>query len=476
MAITIKNGSGTDVDYVRTSFVMEDAVTQRGTLTFQHIGTTRPLDWGEDVFVYDGATKIWGGTVEKYDEVDITVGETTTLRWTYRCVDFSELASRRIVIGLPTSLTAGAAATSIVSNYLTLEGVTAGTIEDGALLDFISWNYIPAEMALDELAEISGFYWNIDKDKALHFRSISSNAAAWDISNSSRPYRNIRFSESRSNFATRVYLRAGSQVGDNNITETQYGDGAKRAFAVGNEIGETPTVEVDTGGGFASQTVGVNGVGTSSQWYYNIGTNVIVQDSGETLLTSTDRVKITYKARFPIIVSAVNDEAETARAAAESGSGVYEMVMDALDVTEAEEAELKAKALLDQYSSARLTVSYTTDTTGLAAGMSQLINLTEHGINAYFLLERVSAAMLDDGTLRYNVEGAATQTVAGWSYWKQKTRQDRKFVIRDNETLVVLKTPQDDMTFADAPSTATTTGSGTTVGAADAYVELIDVG
>ena len=478
MAITIKDSASADVDFVRQSFQLEDAVTQRGLLSFDHIGNSKPLEWGEEVYVYDGATKIWGGTVEGYVESDITVGETTTLRFTYRCVDFSQLTSRNLVLQTLTNTTAGAIVTGFASSLnLFNYGITAGTIEDGAKIESITFNYLPMEICLDELAELSGFFWNVDKDKKLNFQPVDSAAAPFSLTATNRPYRQIRFQENRGNFINQVFVRAGSRVDEEDIVEVQKGDGDKRAFVVSAPIGAPPTVEVNTGSGYSTQTVGVNGIGTASQWYYNTGTPVIVQDPNETVLSATDKIKVTFKGRYPIIVSATDDASVVERFNVEGyGTGVYQKVVDALDVENQEEAQQRAESVLRQYSRARLTCSYTTDTGGLVAGQSQLIDLPEHGIDARFLIEKVSASMLDDGTLRYNVQAAATQTVAGWSYWKQKTRQDRKFVVRENEVLNQLERLSDDMTLSDAEPTYNTYSGAYTVNGPDTYINGFHVG
>jgi len=477
MAITIKDSASADVDFVRQSFQLEDAVTQRGLLSFDHIGNTKPLEWGEEVYVYDGATKIWGGTVEGYVESDITVGETTTIRFTYRCVDFSQFMSRSLITNTFTNTTAGAIVSTFASALYPADfGITAGTIEDGAKIESITFNYLPIEICLDELAELSGFYWNVDKDKKLNFQPVDSAAAPFSLTATNRPYRQIRFQENRGNFINQVFVRAGSRVDEEDIVEVQKGDGEKRAFLVSAPVGAPPTVEVDTGSGYSTQTVGVNGIGADSQWYYNTGTPVIVQDPDETVLSATDKIRVTFKGRYPIIVSATDDASVVERNSVEGNLGVYQKVVDALDVESQEEAQQRAESVLRQYSRARLTCSYTTDTGGLVAGQSQLIDLPEHGIDARFLIEKVSASMLDDGTLRYNVQAAATQTVAGWSYWKQKTRQDRKFVVRENEVLNQLERLADDLTLADAEPTYNTYSGAYTVNGPDTYINGFHVG
>ena len=503
MAIAIKNQAGADVDFVKESFRFEDAVTQRGTLSFQQIGSSPSCAWGEDVFVWDDggtplvlsgggnlelsgggnlelaqATTYWGGTVESISETDITVGETTTIRFTYRCIDFSEFAGRLLLTDQTANETAGAWVAGTVAGPLGLAayGVTAGDIDDGAYIDYMPWNYVTHELAFDELAEISGFFWNIDKDKRLNFRAVDAAPAPFSITSTNRPYKSIEFSTVRGSYRNQVLVRAGTTNNTTDTVEVQLGDGNKRAFVVGAQIGDTPTVEVDTGGGYSTQTVGVDGIGTASQWYYNTGGNVVVQDPGETVLSATDKVRITYKARYPIIVSATNDEEVVSRTAAESSSyAIYQSVVDATDIDNAEAAELKAQSILAQYSQPRITCRYTTDQVNLEAGQTQYINLPEHGINANFLIERIGASLRHDGQLSFDVTAAATQTVAGWSYWKQKTRQDRKFVVRDNEVLRLLNSQQDNTTASDAATGTTYTGA-YTVNGADTYIDGFHVG
>ena len=502
MAIAIKNQAGTDIDFVKESFRYEDAVTQRGTLSFQEIGTSPSCTWGEDVFVYDDGgfplqlagggnlelsgggtlelsqeTRYWGGTVESISETDITIGELTTIRFTYRCIDFSEIAGRQIIADATAAQTAGSWISSSVSSPgLSGYGITAGDIDDGAYIEYMPWNYVSYELIFDELAEISGFFWNIDKDKKLNFRSVEAAPAPFAITSSNRPYKSIEFSTVRGSFRNVVFLRAGTSTNEVEDVEIERGDGDKRTFVVGAEIGATPTIEVDRGSGYVTQTVGVNGIGTVSDWYYNSGSPVITQDSAGTVLSSTDKIKITYKARFPILVNAVSDESISERAAIESGLGQYVSVVDATDVDNADAAELKAQSILNQYSQPRITCRYTTDQVNLEAGQTQHINLPEHGIDANFLIERIGASLRHDGQLSFDVTAAATQTVAGWSYWKQKTRQDRKFVVRDNEVLRLLNKEADAVTISDSAAGATTTASGFLVGAATAIIGLVDVG
>jgi len=501
MAILIVDESNADIDYVRKSLTIQDAVTGRGTLTFTHIGTSAPLDWGQDVFVRDvtdedlefvgggiitlvgggaldlsGYSLIWAGTTESVQETDITVGSADQIAYRYTCIDFSQLAARQIVIATYTSTTAGAIVTALAGDaFMTNLGVSVGTIETGATIESITFNYLTLESCLDELTEMSGFHWDIDKDKKLNFRAVDSVAAAFDLTASNKPYESITFSRSRGAMVNDVYIRAGNQVSSDTTVEVQLGDGNRRAFALPTELSGEPTIEIDIGAGYVSQTVGVNGVDSGVNWYYNIGRSTIVQSTSDTVLGSTDKVRATYFARFPLIVRATDAASIASRASVETGAGVYQRVIDATDVESADDARLRADSALSQYANGRLQMTYTTTTGGLEAGQSQFVNLSAHNVSTRFLIEQINISMLENGTLRYSITAAANQTVASMSFWKQKSRQDRKFVVRDNEIVDLLRTLADDITLSDAP-TATTYAGAYTVNGLNTYANLFHVG
>ena len=128
----------------------------------------------------------------------------TTLLFTYRCVDFSQIASKRLVSRSFTERTAGYIVRSFIIEQdgnpaypLDDEGITAGTIQDGQTIESIAFNWVSAESCLDELAELTGYHWWIDYDKNLHFCARDATTSAFNITDASRPYVNIRFSRSR---------------------------------------------------------------------------------------------------------------------------------------------------------------------------------------------------------------------------------------------------------------------------------------
>ena len=502
MAVIILNSDQlTEVNYIRESLSYEDSINARGIVSFSVRGSTPPLAIGEDLFVKEASTEaleligggdldligggtlsiigkkyFWGGTVEGYDESDMTVGGITTLFFTYRCVDFSQIASKRLVSRSFTERTAGYIARSFIIEQdgnpaypLDDEGITAGTIQDGPTIASIVFNWVSAESCLDELAEITGFHWWIDYDKKLHFCARDAATSAFNITDASAPFLSITFKRSRTQLRTVQYVRAAFELGDSRA-EVQLGDGNKRAFLAELSVATVPTIEVDTGSGYSTKTVGLAGAITGKEWYYNIGSKVFSQDTTETVLSSTDKVKITYQPRFPLIASSVNSDLETDRAAIESGSGRYEHMFDAPEMETRAEAVNKAVALLSRYGNLQETVQYTTDVPGLLSGTLQTITLAAHGVDAQYLIERITGTIKDNGIFRYTVQASATQAYGGWTqYFKARTRQDRKFVLRENETVLNLREVKDTMTIQATPST-TSYASGYAVNGVNTYI------
>lgn len=500
MSVTLVNSAGTEINYRAGSLSFDDTVNKRGTMSFaavvnryielvgggylelitgeivEAVGHTVPIEVGADIFVKLDGTTIWGGTVEEYTETDLTEGAVTHNVFQYRCIDFDEIAGRRLVAEAYTAQTAGAIVEDIRATYLDGYGVTAGDIADGPTIQAISFNYVTAESALNELATITGYAWCIDENKALCFEARDTAFAAWDITANNKPYRNLRITKNRSKYRNTQFMRAGYDV-TGALTETQNGDGTRRTFVLEYEVGaDDLAVRTDTGAGLTARTVGILGVDTGKDWYYSIGSNVVSQDSGGTLLTSAHTLEVSYKGRFPIIVKAEDQAAIAERVAAEVGPGIYESVLDDTTINDDDAALDKALGLLARHSMIPVTVTYETDAAGLRGGTLQTITLSDHGLSGQYLIESVNGRVRENGDLVYSVKALSGQAVGGWAaFFRSLVEQGRDFVIRDNEVLIILRAIADSVEVVDS-AVATTSTAFAIVGDATAIVGLIDVG
>jgi hypothetical protein len=79
------------------------------------------------------------------------------------------------------------------------------------------------------------------------------------------------------------------------FTEIKVGDGSTTSWSVANPLVAPPTSIVLNG---QSQTFGVKGVDTGKQYYYQIGSTSIDQDSSQTVLQGSDSFTIVYTGSF----------------------------------------------------------------------------------------------------------------------------------------------------------------------------------
>lgn len=498
MTYTLKDGAGVEQNHVAGSLTFDSAINRRGTCSFRvitagtsgaiaftlgdgtQVGTVASLPFavGEEVYVYDeDGALLWGGTVDTITETDFTEGSITYRALQYRCIDFDQIATRKVVAASYTDQTLAAIVSDIVTTYLADEDVTEGTIETGPVIARAVFSYLSADRVLDELAEQTGFAWWIDASKALQFRDRSAIAAPFSITAGSRPYRRPQITRSRSGYRNAQYIRAGLDLTDP-TAETFVGDGTRRTFTTSLPVGAVPTIEVDTGAGYVTKTVGVNGVDTGVAWYYNVGRTEVTQAGTETVLATTHTVRVTYRGQYPIIVRADDTGEQASRAAAEGfGTGYYEAVETTPEIDDYQLALDKALALLRRHGQIPTEITYETDESGLAAGQLQAITLPDHELSGDWLIETVKASTDPVGRLVYSVKAVSGEAVGGWQAWFRRLRAAREtYVVRENEMLIVLRQFSEVIALADAVTTSTSTSSGFTVDGADSIIGLVDVG
>jgi len=304
---------------------VEDAVGQRSVARFHATDLEGSLASvivpGATVEVRLDGSAVFGGTVDRVKRQRVAMGAAEQVL-AVDCADWHQLCDRRIVAEGYASMTAGAIVRALLAAYLAAEGVTEGAIQDGPSVAEAVFNYVPLTRALDALAVQAGFAWWIGPDKRLHFVDRATYSAPWPLE-PGRKFGNLRINAGRQGYRNRQYVRAGKDLTDPQ-TESFKGDGARRTFTTGYPIAQVPTVKVNA----ITKTVGIKGIDTGKDWYWNKGDPVITQDEGATPLTASDTLEVTYRGWYDVVVL-VTDEAEiTLRQALEGGTGWYEVTDD----------------------------------------------------------------------------------------------------------------------------------------------------
>lgn len=437
--------------FIRQSLSIKDELNARNLCSFDLIdpaGSYRP-SIGQAVTITQDATTIFGGTIDRLEEYQPE--GTSALAYSVECVDYNQLADRFMVVKEYTSQTAGAIIADIVTDHLAAEGVTSTNVDAGPTIDNIVFNYDTAAQAFDKLAELSGYSWWIDYNKNLYFKSRDSIAAPISLTDSSGNFRKLRVTRHREDYRNRQFIKAGRDI-TGSRTDQFKGDGQLQAFVLKFPVARVPAVTIDG----SSQTLGIRGVDSGKQWYWFGDDPVITQDDGGTVLTSTQTLAVTYQGFFPVLIRADDEGQQTARAAVEGGTGIYEHVREEKDLQDQDAAEQRAQGILRKYGRIPVILEFESDVDGLASGQLLPVNITAHNLSSDFLIESVTT--FDPGMrnkIRYRVRALSGESLGGWvRFFKELARQARGFIVSDNEVLIRIQVLTDGVTLADTLTTS----------------------
>lgn len=431
------------------TLAVTDTLGSRNTCTFVLEDSTishRPAI-GSEVIVMDGATRVFAGTIDDFTEADLSPEVTTGAIYTIDAVDWNQLTDRFDVAKAYTAMSLRDIVDDIVNGgslvgglTLAAEGVTmtTATVPTGPTIEAAVWNYLPVSTAFQDLADLTGYSWWIDYNKVLWFQPRAGVAAPYGLTDTSGNFRKLTVKRSRQDYRNTQILRAGTDLAASR-TDSWAGDGKSRAFPITYPVGAVPTAMKVNG---VTKTIGVLNVDTGMDWYYQIGSNTITQDSSGTLLASTDTGAITYQGQYPIIVVAQNDGEVAARAAVEGGSGVYQETEYYPNLNSNASAQQFANGLLQKFATIPVIVDWETDDDGLFSGQLIPITNTKHGLAGSYLISKVSFGdFTGTGELRYQVEAYDGQFLGGWeAFFLKMANTGKQFVIRQNEQVVYLRT------------------------------------
>ena len=446
----------------------------RGQASFSLYDITRQLHLqaGERIQITrDGAT-IFSGFVHGVSEV-IPDGQ-EDLFLDVDCVDWSALTDRHILAVKFSNpgQTLFSVVDEIIRIYSGEPGETLfdagvriqGTIEPGIKLGTLTFNYQTVKQAFDDLAELTGTFWYIDHNKTLWFRSNLKLFAPFDLDDSTfKRYRRLKVERGLDRYRNVQYLRAGRDVSDSRV-ERFKGDGETKSFTLALPVAETPTIQVDTGGGPVTKTVGIQQKDNDRDWYYNVDENTISQDSNGTVLTSSHTLIVTYRGFFRIVLKGRNEAEIAKRRGIEGGVGVYVQVEEDEKINDDDLAEEKLSALLRRHAFVPNRITFDTDINGFVAGQIQKVNLPGHALAGEYLITRVSLKIAGQvgGQERYSytVEITDGEFVGGWTdFFLRVATKGRPLVLRENEKLQILHEFESQIGITDTLSTVDALGS-----------------
>lgn len=349
-------------------------------------------------------------------------GFQNSLLHTITCTDQHFLADKRVVAATYSNRTCGEIVQNLVTNILASEGVTIGQIFDGippsptlypsttlypggnvGLIPNVTFFYCTVAQALDALTKAASFagipyYWQIDQNGKIWFVPYTSivNSTVVDGTQIDQVLNPPTVTRANPLYRNTQYI-VGGLAQTVQQTETRKGDGNTVAWPMGFDIAPvapTPTVTVNG----VAKTVGIKGVSTGKDFYWQQGSPIISQDSAGVKLISTDTLQVVYIGQYPSVVVSGNAAQVTYQGSLDGTSGIIEGVEQDNTIGSVSDAMNEASQLLTLYASQGIIFEFSTLQAGFQQGQLITVNLPVHGFNnAQMLIEQVTASDMVDG-------------------------------------------------------------------------------
>ena len=352
------------------------------TLNFSikvHAGQTYFPEVGQEITIWEGATKIYGGVIV---EAERKIGGRLK-RYDIICKDYHYWLDRVLVYKSYENQNAGDIVKDII-NVFTV-GFTTTNVQTGSKIEKIQFNYEQVSRAIQQIAERINWDWYVDENKDLHFFSKEFATAPFELNDTGGNFiwNSLQFNTNINQVKNSIFVRGGTEaLGPK--TFTKIADGGQRIFNLGYEFTD---LTIKKGG--VVQTLGKDGITDPDT------VDVLYNPNNQTAIFREDNkpangVEFWWSgnASMPVIVH-VEDSASIT---------LYgEFQFRILDKSISSNAEAKQRALaeLEKYKTDTSEVVFRTKKEGLVVGQKIRLNSAYWGIDKWFLINRIITKVVD---------------------------------------------------------------------------------
>ncbi len=284
----------------------------------------------------------------------------------------------------------------LIVNALSSEGFDFIPLAEGTAIPSFAVSYSPCGGAFDNLitAGTQGdppqyLHWFCTPEKKITISDDESGAAApFDITDDAPDTDYLigaEFDEDADPFVNRVIVREGNQISDP-IPQSFTGDGSTRNWSTFGPLASEPTIDVNG----TPKTVGVQGVNTGKDFYWNLNSTGISQDPDGTVLGLGDTLNVTAPQFQNGFATYYNTDATEMASARQGGTGYHEIVQQQDNPNSLVDGETYAKAIGQQFGVIPKKITVRTLRNGLHVGMNILVNRTKWGVDYRFVIDSVT--------------------------------------------------------------------------------------
>lgn len=358
--------------------------------------------YNDDVIVYDDSTIVFAGKILKVVRSPLVKSEGVVFN--VACVDHIYEADRDLIARVFENETVGDIIATMVSDVNASLGTsfTSNNATSTFVMEKIVFNQLPLSLCLRKLARVLRYDWYIDEDKDVHFFNRETNPAPFDLSddNGNKVTKSLKMSFDGSQLVNVVKVRGGMYNGAIfTDTITVKGDDTKSfnlPYGFDNLV-----VELDTGGGFVNQTIGIDNIDdfTTVDVLYNFQEKIIRFEND---LSDNDLVKFTGNPKIRVFAIAQDSASIT-------DFGRVEKLIREDDIESNTIARQRANAELLAYNDEAVDAKFNTFTPGLRTGMLIQVQSDNIDVDESVIIKTITFKPLDPFTFGYRVECVSTQ-------------------------------------------------------------------
>ena len=398
---------------------------------------------GNEVKVYNDGTQIFGGIIVKLVQ---RVEDYKILLYDIECEDYTRLLDKKLVADTFSNKTITQILESINANYL--EDFTLNHAQGiNKQIAYIAFNYCSVSNALTQLADLVNYDWYVDYDRDIHFFSKSAKSASIDINDDDGSYLkgSLRIRRDNSQLRNKIYIRGGEYLADTLTSET-ISDGIQNVYPLPyryEDLQVSVTGEVWDGG--------VDGVDAITPFDYLWNkSEKFIRFRGDRIPNDTSSIRMSGQPYLPVrvVTQDLGSIAETS--SVEGGDGVYEFLVVDNSINSKEGARQRATEELNSYKETLSEAQFATYKDGLQAGQRIRINSPVHGVDEYFIINKVTARMYTSEALRYEVSLVTTKTLGIIEFLQGLLlKETKQIVINENEIIDLVYAKSESLTIAE---------------------------
>ncbi len=303
--------------------------------------------------------------------------------------------------------------------------VRSNDIQSGAFMPTVAYSVLNGSQNtiaqdVDDMAKQStNFVARIDYSKKMKFQHRTGTLAPWVLSGEDLLVgKGVTVKRSGDQFRTQPWIQGGTDT-VLQPAETFVTDGITQTFTTKYPV--ESIVSIATANGVKTYSVGVKGLDTGKDFYYQVGSTTINQDASAIPLPQGPNLTITYYGQIHVVATSYDPILIATQAALENNSGIIEVVEVAQGLDRPAAQQLASSRRVE-YGVGSLVLSCTTTRAGLAVGQFLSVFLSQHAIQdeQVLITDMVTSWQQDmtrgvlDHTPYFTITATSGPTKSGW--------------------------------------------------------------